>query len=77
MNDVRPLDTTDEAARIQAAVRRRMSGSERLELALRMCDEERELMRDGIRARHPDYTETEVEHALRRKLLGDVLFRAA
>ncbi|MGM0577729.1 MAG: hypothetical protein ACQEXJ_18525 [Myxococcota bacterium] len=71
------LDTIDEAARVQAEVWRSMGGSKRLEVALRMSDEARDVARDGIRARHPGYGEHDVEHALRRMLLGDELFRAA
>jgi hypothetical protein len=37
----------------------------------------RELTRAGIRARHGDYSEEDVELALRRILLGDDLFRRA
>jgi hypothetical protein len=35
----------------------------------------RQLMRAGIRARHPDYDEDRVEHALARMLWGDELYR--
>jgi len=37
----------------------------------------RELTRAGIRFRHRNYTEDELELALRRILLGDDLFRRA
>ncbi len=70
-------DTTAEAAAVQFAVWRRLGGPGRLELAMRMSDEARDLTRAGIAARHPDYTPDDVEHALRRMLLGDDLFRAA
>jgi hypothetical protein len=39
--------------------------------------ETRQLTRAGIRARHPDYTDEEVELALRRILYGDDLFTRA
>jgi len=54
-----------------------MTGDERVRLAVEMSEDAREIARCGIRARHPDYTPTDVENALRRQLLGDELFRRA
>ena len=39
-----------------------------------MSADTRELTRAGIRARHPAYTDEEVELVLRRILFGDELF---
>jgi hypothetical protein len=38
-----------------------------------MSNDARELARGGIRARHPEYSPDEVEHALHRLLVGDEL----
>jgi hypothetical protein len=46
-------------------------------LAATLSADTRRLTRAGIRARHPDYTDDEVELAIRRLLLGDDLFRRA
>jgi hypothetical protein len=46
-------------------------------LAFSASDELRELVRAGIRDRHPEYAEIDVARALRRLWLGDALFRAA
>ncbi|MCA9544952.1 MAG: hypothetical protein KC613_11200 [Myxococcales bacterium] len=73
---MRALDTSDEAARVQRMLWRRMGPERRVELAVRMSEDAREISRAGIRARHPDYSEAQVELALRRVLLGDALFRA-
>lgn len=62
---------------MQIQVYRRMGPEGRLHRAMKMCDEAREIAREGIRARHPEYDEPSVNWALFRLLLGDALFRAA
>jgi hypothetical protein len=42
-----------------------------------MTNESREIARCGIRSRHPYYDPDEVEHALHRLLLGDLLADSA
>ncbi len=74
---VRPADTTSEAERIQGQRYAAMTGAERVEVAWRLSLTVRGIAADGIRARHPDYDESEVRHALHRMLLGDALFQAA
>ena len=72
-----PLDTRPEAHRAQIQVYRRMGPERRLQRAMTMCDEAREVSRAGIRARHPEYGDEEVKLALFRLVLEDALFRAA
>ena len=67
---VRSLDTSPEAARRQLEIFRRMSGSERVEMALSMSEAARELTVAGIRHRHPDWTDDQVHHALLMQLHG-------
>jgi len=74
---VLPADTTLAAQQAQSDVYRRLEPKARARLALDMSEAARELTRAGIRARHPDYGELEVEHALRRLVLGDELYRKA
>ena len=74
---LRSPDTTPEAHAVQMSLYRRLTGGERIALALRLSDDVREVARAGIRARHPAYVRSEVEDALRRMILGDVLFRTA
>jgi hypothetical protein len=62
---------------VQVEILRGMDLSERLRRALECADEGRELARCGIRSRHPEYDERDVERALRRLWLGDPLYRAA
>lgn len=72
-----PRDTSRAAYDRQIECYRRMSGAERVALSIRMSQDAREIARAGIRVRHPDYSNGDVEHALHRLLLGDDLFRRA
>ena len=72
-----PRDTSPEAARIEAEIYRRMSPEKRLHLAFQMNDVLRALVAAGVRDRHPDYTDRQVQLAVARIYLGDKLFREA
>lgn len=72
-----PLDTHPEAYAAQLRWLQRRTMNERLEMAIQLSEDVRELSRCGIRARHPDYDAQQVEWALRRLTLGDALFSAA
>lgn len=74
---MKPADTSREAHEVQLAIYRRMSPEQKLQLAIRMSEEVREVAADGIRARHPEYGPDEVRFALWRMLHGDDLFRRA
>jgi hypothetical protein len=54
----------------------RLGGSERLAIAFRLSDGVRRLAIAGIRQRHPDYTDAQLEQAFARLRLGDALMRA-
>ncbi|HJS08454.1 MAG TPA: hypothetical protein VJ809_12370 [Pirellulales bacterium] len=69
-----PHDTSLEAFRVQLECYRQMSPEQRLEQALQWSEEVRELGRAGIRLRHPDYSEREIQLASIRLRLGDELF---
>jgi hypothetical protein len=68
-----PFDTSPAAAEVQRAVLREMTGSERMALGLQMSDDARQLALDGLRHRHPEFSEAESQRALRRLMLGDEL----
>ncbi len=70
-------DTSPEARATLRARLLRMTPAERVDEGVRLSKLAREMMRAGIRARHPSYTSSEVEMALARLLWGDDLFRAA
>jgi hypothetical protein len=70
-------DTSPEAAQILRERTLRMTPSQRIEEGVRLCMFARQVMRSGIRMRHPDYVEEQVEMALARLLWGDDLYRKA
>ncbi|MSR19472.1 MAG: hypothetical protein EXR91_00625 [Gemmatimonadetes bacterium] len=64
----RPLDTTPEAWAVYNAALDRMSGGERVRVALELSDAVRDMRLAGLRARHPDATHDEL---IRRVVLED------
>jgi len=70
-------DTSPEAERVQIEVLRRLGVDGRLRLTLDLCESMREVLRDGVRLRHPDYSPREVELGAIRLLLGEELFAKA
>lgn len=70
-------DTNPEAQAIQDDIYRRLGGSERLSIALRLGTAARTMALAGIRARHPDYDDNQTRMALARLLFGDTLVRKA
>ncbi|MEX2139604.1 MAG: hypothetical protein WD894_10105 [Pirellulales bacterium] len=70
-----PHDTSPEAFRVQLEIYRGMSPEARLEQALQWSEQVREFGRIGIRLRHPEYSDREVQLASIRLRLGDDLFR--
>jgi hypothetical protein len=70
-------DTSPEAARVLTERVLRLTPEQRVEEGLRASLLAREIMRAGIRMRHPDYTREQVEEALARLLWGDELYRQA
>jgi hypothetical protein len=74
---VRPRDTSPDSHEAQLRAYRRLGPAGRVRVAAQLSADTRELARAGIRARHPEYRDQEVESALRRLLLGDELFHRA
>jgi hypothetical protein len=71
------MDTSAEAASIQLDVYRRMSPYGRLRIGLELTAMSRQLLADGIRRRHPEYSDAQVHVAFLRLWLGEDLFRKA
>jgi hypothetical protein len=69
-----PADTSLDAIRVQHAIYRRMPPEQRLRLACQMTDSMRAVAADGVRARHPDYSERQVQLAVIRLMLGEDMF---
>jgi hypothetical protein len=58
------LDTSSTALARQRETFRRMTPEQRLAAAAEMSDEIRAVAEDGIRHRHPDYTDDQIRAAL-------------
>ena len=69
-------DTSSAARRVQVDALRRLDGPTRLQMALRMSDDSRDVTLAGIRHRHPDWTDDDVHLELLRLLLGRELASA-
>ncbi len=73
LRDVQARDTDDEAHRVQIAALRKMGPSERVRVAAEMSEDARRMVMEGVRRRHPEYTEAEVRHASFVIFLGEAL----
>lgn len=60
-------DTSPEARAKQYEILRAMSGEQRITLAYEMSMFVRELMRDGIRRDHPEWTDAQIARELLRR----------
>ncbi|MCG8462955.1 MAG: hypothetical protein MI919_42260 [Holophagales bacterium] len=68
MTTSRPLDTSADADRAQFEVYRRMTGAQRLRIALDMSELVRECAKSRIRKWHPEMTEEQVTRELIREM---------
>ncbi len=74
---VRNTDTTADAEAYRTAFLRSLTGAERVQLAVDLTEEAHTICRQGIAARHPEYSTEEVQGAFVRLILGDELFAAS
>jgi hypothetical protein len=72
-----PKDTSLEALKVQHDALRRRGPDWRLQQAFLMSNSMRAISVEGVRARHPEYSEEQITLAVARILLGDELFRKA
>jgi len=70
-------DTSAAAAQVQTEVWRRLGPDGRIGLMLEMCEAAAETSKAGIRQRHPDYSEAQVQDAFLVLLWGRELFTKA
>ena len=73
----RPLDTSREADRVQFECYRRMTPDERVRLGLQLSEMVRKSLLEGVRSRHPEYTQDQLRLAVIRLILPEDLFAAA
>jgi hypothetical protein len=72
-----PADTASSARAAQMTAYRAMSPSDRVRATLEMSAAARDLSIAGHRARHPDWSETQVQRAVAELLLGPDLANRA
>lgn len=65
-----PRDTNPETYELQLRLYRALPPGQRAEMALRLSDEIRQVSRGGIKRRHPDYSDLELNQALTVLLYG-------
>jgi hypothetical protein len=63
-------DTSPEVQAIQDEIHRRMSGEEKLKLAMEMSDMARNFSLARLRAEHPEWTDWELKRELLRYAFG-------
>ena len=73
--NLRPLDTTVEAARVENEVLRRLGISGRAAMTFELSANLRRIVEDGVRYRHPEWDDEAVRHRVLRLMLGEELFR--
>jgi hypothetical protein len=61
-------DTSPEAEAVQIEIFRRMTGEERLLTAMRLSDELRDIALAGLKNRHPDMSEGDLENLFYREI---------
>ncbi len=61
-------DTKPSTEELQDDIHRRFTPAERLRMAIEMSEFARSLSRAGLRDRHPDLSESELDHAMLKQL---------
>lgn len=77
LRPMRSLDTSAAAHEAQLRCYRRMSGAEKVAIAVQLSEDVRAVAMAGIRSRHPEYSDREVWFAFARLLHGDEVFGRA
>jgi hypothetical protein len=73
----RAFDTTDEALWEHIKGLRRLGISGRAAMTFELSDNLRQIVRDGVRHRHPNWDEAQVKREVLRIVFGDRLFNEA
>jgi hypothetical protein len=74
---MRPSDTSRSAETIQIETLRRMGAARRLQAGIDLSQSSRRLLLEGVRKRHPEYSEREANLAVIRLTLPADLFLTA
>ncbi len=71
----RPADTSEEAWAVYIQGLRQAGPERRATMAAELTENLRRTTLQGIRVRHPEYTDAQIRQAFLRLLLGERLFR--
>lgn len=74
MNPI-PVDTSIEVARKQLEILRRLNAETRVKMSFEMSDNLRSIVEAGVRLRHPEYDEKQINRQVVRLMIGERLFR--
>ena len=69
-----PKDTTIDALRKQFEILERIGIEGRAEMTAELNDNLRQLIKDGVRLRHPEYNDFQVFHEVIRITAGDEIY---
>ena len=69
-----PADTTVDACREQIRMLHGLTISERAAMTFELSDNLRQIVKDGVRHRHPEWDDTRVRHETFRIVYGDQLY---
>ncbi len=75
MADFRPADTSPQAWDASRQAHLQLGPEGRVHAAFEASEFVRSVTREGIRLRHPEYDEAQLDRALFRRIYGDTLFR--
>jgi hypothetical protein len=67
-------DTTADALAVQLQVLRRIGVAGRAAMTFELSDNLRQIVKDGVRCRHPDWDETQIKHETFRIVYGERLY---
>jgi hypothetical protein len=69
-----PKDTNIDAMRKQFEILERIGIEGRAEMTFQLSDNLRQIIEDGVRFRHPEYSDSQVRQDVLRITLGDELY---
>lgn len=72
-----PNDTTIDALQKQFEILERIGIEGRAEMTFQLSDNLRQIIEEGVRLRHPEYSNSPVQREVLRITLGDELYRKA
>ena len=68
-------DTSPEIEKVQIELLKKIPLDKKWKIILNLIELQSELIIQGIRSRHPEYSDEEVSYAFKRIMLGEELFK--